>query len=140
MGRRRRSCALRDSVSCCCTGALTIGGDVALITFEIPFSIELDCWTVVGTRMICPSANLTTENDLFACGGSASGLPDESPVAGVCTRTTLPVSVVNADFGCRCGMRTMNGFAVELGDFFLVFRRSSLLFLCRRLKDFSCRH
>lgn len=96
----------------------------------------------VGTRIICPSANLTTEND-FCCNGGF--VVDGSPVA--LTITTLPVSVFNADLGCKCGIRTINGLAgcccvgvVNIDGFFFDFFRSSFVFLCKRLNDFSSRH
>jgi hypothetical protein len=96
---------------------------------------------VVGTRIICPSANLTTEND-FCC--NERFVDDDSPVA--LTRTTFPLSVFNVDFGCKCGIRTINGFAVccigllIIEFFFFVFFFSSVLFLCKRFKDFSNKH
>ena len=119
-----------------CSWGLTdwaLDGESALIIFEIPFSFY---WTVVvGTRMIWPSANSTTEKD-FCCKGRFAV---DSPAA--LTRTTLPLLLLNVDFDCKWGIRTMNVFAVCCaGLTIFVFRFSSVGFRCKRLNDFSDEH
>lgn len=98
--RKRRSCSLIDDKD-----GGGGGGDFALTIFEGTLSFAFEDWTVVGTRIICPSASFTTEKDFVACGGNGRLFDDEESPFPL-TITTLPVSVflkvtsaVNEEYG-----------------------------------------
>lgn len=92
--------------------------DGALMIREIPFSFRIiGCWGWIfaGTRTICPSASLTTENERVPdwLGAATGDAVDEFVALGLLfTMTTLPLSELNGAFVCICGIRTINGLAV----------------------------